>query len=322
MTIDHRVATSLLALACALAAFPTHADPQSNAFTYQGELLQEGLPVHGQRAMTFRLFDAEAGGLQQGNSVDLASVKINRGVFAADLDFGTAIFHGNALWLEIELNGEILAPRQAVTSTPYALYALNSAPGPAGPQGPTGMSGSPGPTGADGTPGSTGATGAAGATGPAGATGATGSAGPAGPAGPSGILQIVGFSGFVANIPPNGNVFQFVGSPTTITFSGTRRLTASASVALGLPLNQAPQPFRFDVCYQLNGAGAINSLALGNYISHEALPGLHGFSAANTALVNAGINPANYKVGACVSNSGPLAISLTDYVNGWLMVSN
>jgi hypothetical protein len=63
---------------------------------------------------------------------------MNEGVFTVPLDFGGAAFSGSARWLQIQVitNGgasvTTLVPRQALTATPYALYAANTAPVTAG----------------------------------------------------------------------------------------------------------------------------------------------------------------------------------------------
>jgi len=119
----------------------------------------------------------------------------------AELDFGAAPFTANQdRWIQIEVRSpagpgqyQTLAPRQKLTATPFALFALNGNPGPAGPQGPIG------PTGATGAQGPIGPTGATGAQGPIGNTGPAGPAGPIGPTGPQGPTGPAGASPFSLN---------------------------------------------------------------------------------------------------------------------------
>jgi hypothetical protein len=61
------------------------------------------------------------------------TTSVSNGLFTVTLDFGPGVFTGPARWLEIGVrtNGSIsphtaLAPRQAVTATPYALHAANA----------------------------------------------------------------------------------------------------------------------------------------------------------------------------------------------------
>jgi hypothetical protein len=99
--------------------------PLGTAFTYQGQLKQAGAPYNVPANFEFRLWDAVAGGTQIGLAVVANGVPVTNGLFTVTLDFGAGAFAGDARWLEIQVNGTPLAPRQALTATPYALYALN-----------------------------------------------------------------------------------------------------------------------------------------------------------------------------------------------------
>ncbi len=184
-----RSTTLLLVLAGSLTC---HAQtPVTTAFTYQGQLMDSGVPSQGLVDLRFRLFDAAENGNQVGPTLCAEEVAVVDGRFTTALDFG-AQFAGQSRFLEIEVRGDaslacsdltgfnLLSPRQPLTATPYAAFALNGNPGPAGPQGATGPQGPTGPIGL------TGPAGAAGATGPQGPSGATGPTGPIGPTGPQG----------------------------------------------------------------------------------------------------------------------------------------
>ncbi|MBS1796720.1 MAG: hypothetical protein JSS81_23010 [Acidobacteria bacterium] len=106
---------------------------QSTAFTYQGKLNDNGLAANGNFDLEFRLFDGAAGGGQVGAAVSLPNVQVANGVFTVQLDFG-AVFDGAGRYLEIALKPAgspnaftVLAPRQPVTSTPYAIRSLDAA---------------------------------------------------------------------------------------------------------------------------------------------------------------------------------------------------
>lgn len=172
---------------------------QPTSFTYQGELRVLNEPGNTTAAMRFRLYDASIGGTQIGPMLQPAAIAIVDGKFTTSLDFGPGVFNGQPRWLEIDVrtpaNGgafTTIAPRQFISSVPYALFALSGNAGPQGPQGPQGPAGAQGaqgpagPTGQTGPAGSTGATGPAGPQGPQGPAGASGPAGPAGPQGPAG----------------------------------------------------------------------------------------------------------------------------------------
>jgi len=111
------------------------AQPQSalgTAFTYQGVLNDGNGPAQGAYDFRFRLYDASAGGNQVGSTVTLDDVSVSDGLFTVELDFGN-VFDGKALWLEVAVrpgsstgNYTTLNPRQPLTATPYALYALGA----------------------------------------------------------------------------------------------------------------------------------------------------------------------------------------------------
>ena len=151
-------------------------------FTYQGQLQQNGQPANGAFDLSFALYDAETGGQQVGTPIDEPQFPVTNGLFTVSLSFPGA-FTGDQRWLQVSVNGQPLIPRQAVSTTPVAQYALDGNPGPAGPTGPEGPQGA---TGAQGPQGPAGAEGAQGPQGPAGATGAQGPQGLAGPIGPQG----------------------------------------------------------------------------------------------------------------------------------------
>ena len=115
--------------------FPVTIEAQTTAFTYQGRLTDNGNQANGTYEMQFRLFDTQAAGTgtQLGSTITNASVPATNGIFAVNLDFGAAVFSGATLYLEVSLrpagsNGGYtsLAPRQRLTSAPYAVKALNA----------------------------------------------------------------------------------------------------------------------------------------------------------------------------------------------------
>jgi hypothetical protein len=100
------------------------------AFTYQGHLTYGGQPANGSYDFIFDLYDSEASGtgILLG-SVSLEDQVVDNGMFIVVLDYGE-VFDGTALWLEIHVRlGDstgaftVLAPRQSLTSAPYASFA-------------------------------------------------------------------------------------------------------------------------------------------------------------------------------------------------------
>lgn len=122
---------TLVFLLAAAMLFCTAAWGQTTAFTYQGRLTDNSLPGAGTYQMKFTLFDAADGGGQIGDAIENPSVSVTNGTFTVPLDFG-AVFPGDARFLEIGIrkdSGEeytILAPRQRITSAPYAARAARS----------------------------------------------------------------------------------------------------------------------------------------------------------------------------------------------------
>ncbi len=108
------------------------AAPGGTAFTYQGKLADGDNPASGIYDLRFTIYDALSGGTQVGSWLTNAVTGVTNGYFTVTLDFGP-VFEGSARWLEIGVrtNGSpgdfaTLAPRQALTPSPYALYAPNA----------------------------------------------------------------------------------------------------------------------------------------------------------------------------------------------------
>ncbi|MBN8482517.1 MAG: collagen-like protein [Xanthomonadales bacterium] len=182
----------LVCLACTANAIAQTA--QLPDFTYQGRLQQNGQPANGAYDLTFTLYDAVSGGNPIGATISEPQYPVTDGLFTVSLAFPGA-FTGQQRWLQVTVNGQPLLPRQAVSTTPVAQFALDGNPGPAGPQGPAGVAGPAGSTGPQGPAGATGSTGPQGPAGPAGSTGAQGPAGPIGPDGPPGTTGSTGPQG-------------------------------------------------------------------------------------------------------------------------------
>jgi len=106
------------------------------AFTYQGQLKQNGTAVTTTCDIQFGLWDALTAGTQIGTTQTKTSVSVANGIFTIpDLDFGVSAFGGQARWLELAVrcptgSGSYapLSPRQELTATPYALYAASAPP--------------------------------------------------------------------------------------------------------------------------------------------------------------------------------------------------
>ncbi len=105
---------------------------QGSAFTYQGQLSDQGEPATGFYNFSFGLYPTNSGGVPAAILLTNSSVLVSNGLFTTVLDFGP-VFDGTAYWLEIGVqpadstNGfSTLSPRQALNSNPYAAYAATA----------------------------------------------------------------------------------------------------------------------------------------------------------------------------------------------------
>ena len=110
------------------------------AFSYQGRLADNGQPASGAYDLRFSLYDAPNGGAPLGAPLAFEDIAVVNGHFAVTLDFGAGAFPGAARWVEIAVragssSGDFtpLAPRIAITPSPYALLAASVAPASIGP---------------------------------------------------------------------------------------------------------------------------------------------------------------------------------------------
>ena len=103
-------------------------EPIGTAFTYQGQLKQDGLPVNGTADFEFTLWDAESGGSDLNDPIAVNGVTVANGLFTVELNFEADIYSPEALWLEIWVRSPAgsgaftpLSPRQHLTPVPLAL---------------------------------------------------------------------------------------------------------------------------------------------------------------------------------------------------------
>ncbi|MGE0479479.1 MAG: hypothetical protein AB7Q17_03300 [Phycisphaerae bacterium] len=95
--------------------------PVGTAFTYQGQLKQNGQPFNGNAGLEFRLYDAATGGAQVGAAITNPAQAVTNGLFTSTLNFGALPFTQNqARWVEVRVNGTLLSPRQQLTPTPFS----------------------------------------------------------------------------------------------------------------------------------------------------------------------------------------------------------
>ncbi len=98
----------------------------ATAFTYQGNLQNNGTNVTGATGMIFALYDFGLGGTPITPAIT-NDVAVSNGLFTVTLDFGAGAFNGQACWLDIAISNGVrnveLSPRTQVLPTPYATFA-------------------------------------------------------------------------------------------------------------------------------------------------------------------------------------------------------
>jgi hypothetical protein len=106
---------------------------QGAPLTYQGQLQQDGQKANGSFDFQFRAAKEGVEHGYVGPTLSMDAVGVTNGLFTVLLDFGSSIFDGSDLSLEIGVrtNGsdadyQILRPRQPITAAPYAIYALTA----------------------------------------------------------------------------------------------------------------------------------------------------------------------------------------------------
>src|ERR1039458_6791584 len=125
------VALPLLALLAFNSQFAT-AFAQGTAFTYQGQLQNNGSPASGTYNLSFSLFTVSSGGSAIAGPATNSGVLVTNGLFTVLIDFGPGVFTGTSNWLEIAVETNLdssfttLAPRQQLTPVPYAIFAASA----------------------------------------------------------------------------------------------------------------------------------------------------------------------------------------------------
>jgi len=116
---------------CAVLCHPASAAPVGTAFSYQGQLKADSVPVNASCDFVFSLWN-DATGIDPANQVGsnvAATVQVVSGLFDVTLNFGAGRFLGEARWLQTvvtcpgDAGPTTLTPRQELTPTPYAIRA-------------------------------------------------------------------------------------------------------------------------------------------------------------------------------------------------------
>ncbi len=140
-SLSIRNITKYLRFACAtllVLALPVFvssvAHAQTTVFTYQGRLNDGGSAANGVFDMQFKLYDTAdpSASAQIGSTITNSNVAVTNGIFTVRLDFGASALPGANRFLEVGVRRissdpyTVLAPRQQVTSAPYAIRSANA----------------------------------------------------------------------------------------------------------------------------------------------------------------------------------------------------
>jgi len=121
--------TLAVSTSCILASVLTAQEPQ--VFRYQGRILDNDALVSGNLDFSFKLYDTPIGGTSLYE--DAATITVADGLYSTMIgddttsggDLGDAL-NNPAVYLEIEIGGETLTPRERIVSVPYAMNGLPS----------------------------------------------------------------------------------------------------------------------------------------------------------------------------------------------------
>ncbi len=313
-------------LGLALGAGSAHAQlALGTSFSYQGQIKNGGVNVSGIVSVELQLFDAPTLGTQIGITQHFPGVTALNGIFTVRPDFGVNAFDGNKRWVQVTVNGTTLDPRQELTATPYALFALSGNSGPQGATGPTGAAGPMGVAGATGPTGPAGAAGPAGSTGPQGAPGVPGATGPQGPAGatgpqgPAGVISTTSVNGQVATnlAASNNGIWAFAGTTANIVVGAGQTLHVNGGAMIGIATGGTSKTFRYNVGFRVAGTtNAPVELANLSYFEVVLLPGLR--LPLSASYSRSGLAAGTYQVGVIVWTTGSDGTALN--FNDWSMV--
>jgi len=92
----------------------------TQSITYQGQLADaSGDPVNDTVPIRFRGYGVPSGGTALFDT-DNMQVSVTDGLFTVSMPVPQAVLDGRALWIQIDVAGQTLSPRQEITPAPYA----------------------------------------------------------------------------------------------------------------------------------------------------------------------------------------------------------
>jgi hypothetical protein len=116
-----------LCLLSLLITVTAYAGSVPGQITYQGTLKEAGVPVHASKTMQFRLTNANGTAVywSSGNT----AVNVAQGLFSVLLTPSGVDWQNVVPYMEVSVEGQVLLPREPVTSTAYALMSGSIADG-------------------------------------------------------------------------------------------------------------------------------------------------------------------------------------------------
>lgn len=97
---------------------------QTEQFSYQGRLLEHGLPATGEFDLRFSLHADEVLTGPSDPVVDLPAWPVVDGLVIAELSF-PGQFDGRQRWLQMAVNGDVILPRQPILASPVSQFAMD-----------------------------------------------------------------------------------------------------------------------------------------------------------------------------------------------------
>lgn len=117
--------TQLLLAALVVVVGAKRADAVPEQIGLTARVVDAGTPITGAHTFTVRIFDAATGGAQQWTENDAATA--NDGTVYLTLGDQSAldatVLDGGPLWIELQVDSTVLAPRLSITSAAYAVRA-------------------------------------------------------------------------------------------------------------------------------------------------------------------------------------------------------
>ncbi len=114
---------ALLWLPAAAAAGDITPGAVPGTINYQGRLERDNAPITGDIHLFFRIYNASSGGTQRWSSPEI-KVTAAQGIFSAPITPPWDVFSRNEiLYLEVQVESDVLTPREPLSSVAYALVA-------------------------------------------------------------------------------------------------------------------------------------------------------------------------------------------------------